>query len=162
SLSGGRTQMVAIGSISYFAADDGVHGLELWKTDGTAAGTVLVHGINPRSGAPAPGNLSNVNGTLFFTADGGVHGAAVLTSGVTAAGTSLVKDIHPGGESSYAYALTNVNGTLFFSASDGASAGAARWELWKSDGTAAGTVWLAGLFSSCINLTNVNGTLFFA
>ena len=32
--------------------------------------------------------------------------------------------------------LTNVGGTLFFSANDGTNGG----ELWKSDGTAAGTV----------------------
>src|SRR5262245_55669770 len=61
------SQMVAIGPITYFAADDGVHGVALWKSDGTAAGTVLVKDINP-------GSLTNVNGTLFFTADDGVHG----------------------------------------------------------------------------------------
>ena len=41
--------MVAIGSTAYFTADDGVHGEELWKSDGTAAGTVLVKDINPGS-----------------------------------------------------------------------------------------------------------------
>src|SRR3954471_23527439 len=40
-------EKVAIGSTAYFTADDGVNGRELWKSDGTAAGTVLVKDINP-------------------------------------------------------------------------------------------------------------------
>src|SRR4051812_15965103 len=35
-----------IDGTTYFAADDGVHGTELWKTDG-AAHTALVKDINP-------------------------------------------------------------------------------------------------------------------
>src|SRR5262249_8741231 len=41
------SQMVAIGSMSYFAANDGVHCVELWKSDGTAAGSTLVKDIYP-------------------------------------------------------------------------------------------------------------------
>lgn len=59
----------------------------------------------------------------------------------TAAGLTLVKDINtdPTGwnQSSYPGTFADVNGTLFFTARDGAYADDA---LWKSDGTAAGTV----------------------
>src|SRR5262245_14354567 len=48
-LSGWPSEMVAIGSTTYFSVDDGVHGRELWKTDGSAAGTTLVKDIYPGS-----------------------------------------------------------------------------------------------------------------
>ena len=62
----------------FFTADDGTTGRELWKSDGTAAGTVLVKDINPGSASSDPSYLTNVNGTLFFTAD---DGTGVRSSG---------------------------------------------------------------------------------
>ena len=80
----------------FFTADDGVNGCELWKSDGTAAGTVLVKDIRPGSCSSCPRNLTNVNGTLFFAADDGSDGRELWKSDGTAAGTVLVKDICPG------------------------------------------------------------------
>src|SRR5262249_23536232 len=85
--------IVAIGSTAYFAPSDGIQGTELWKSDGTAAGTVLVADINPGSAGSSLGYLTNVNGTLFFAADDGTHGVELWKSDSAAAGTVLVKDI---------------------------------------------------------------------
>src|SRR5262249_5413244 len=57
---------VTIGAITLFAANDGVHGRELWRTDGTEEGTVLVKDISPGPENSNPTSLTNVNGTLFF------------------------------------------------------------------------------------------------
>jgi len=156
------SNLVAIGSTTYFAADDGVHGQELWKSDGTSAGTGIVKNINPGDVSSNPRGLINVNGTLFFTANDGVHGRELWKSDGTVAGTTLVKDIDviPNSRTNGTYPsafwdLTNVNGTLFFFADDGNGPG-----LWKSDGSAAGTVQVGGLEGN--ELTNVNGTLFSA
>ena len=56
----------------------GINGTELWKSDGTEAGTVLVKDINPGSSygygyGSNPYELTAVGGTLFFTANDGTH-----------------------------------------------------------------------------------------
>jgi ELWxxDGT repeat protein len=58
----------------FFSANDGIHGNELWESDGTAAGTFLVQDIWPGSSGSSPGQLTPSGGTLFFTADDGAHG----------------------------------------------------------------------------------------
>ncbi len=158
----------------FFRANDGIAGSELWKSDGTPGGTVLVKDINPGAGGSAPDNLTDVNGTLFFRArDEGSTGRELWKSDGTAAGTVLVKDIHPGPGASFPspspFNLTNVDGTLFFRADDGSTG----QELWKSDGTAAGTLLVKDIFpgtsfdtgdpnsSSPGGLIDVDGTLFF-
>jgi ELWxxDGT repeat protein len=117
--------LVAVGNVAYFVANDGTHGSELWKSDGSAAGTMLVQEIN--TGSANFNYLTNVNGTLFFIANDGTHGGELWKSDGTAAGTVLVADIRPGSVSSYPKSLTNVNGTLFFIANDGTHGN----ELWK-------------------------------
>jgi len=151
-LSANPSQVVAVGSTTYFTADDGVHGVELWKSDGTAAGTTLVKDIYPGIGGSSPVNLTDVNGTLYFSASDAT-GRKLWKSDGTAAGTTIVKSIS-------VHSLTNVSGTLFIAANNGFNG----VELWKSDGTTAGTV-LVKQFSPGTRLgstpTNVNGTLFF-
>lgn len=72
-------------------------GRELWKSDGTRAGTVLVKDIRPGAKHSWVGYMTEVGGTLFFTVDDGIHGEELWPSDGTEAGTVLVRDINAGG-----------------------------------------------------------------
>ena len=113
-----------------------MHGRELWKSDGTEAGTVLVKDIRPDSYGSNPTYLTNVDGTLFFSARDGVHGGELWKSDGSEAGTVMVTDVDiDTGYYSGAQQLVAVGDTVFFSADDGVHGR----ELWTSDGTAGGT-----------------------
>ena len=84
-----------VNGVAYFAANDGTNGTELWKSNGTAAGTVLVKDINSGSTGSYPTSLTNVNGTLFFSATDGVSPNELWRSNGTAAGTVLERQWHP-------------------------------------------------------------------
>ena len=161
---GGSSQLqylTIVGSTLFFNAYDGINGPELWKSDGTSSGTVMIKDINPGLLGSSPTHLTNVGGTLFFAARDGTTGYELWKSDGTAAGTVMVKDIWPGADGAYLSNLTDVGGTLFFTANDGTHG----YELWKSNGTAAGTVMVKdinlGGASEPQNLTDVGGTLFF-
>ena len=83
-----------VGATLFFAASDGIHGSELWKTDGTASGTVLVKDIDPGSAGSNVKGIVNVNGTLYFSANDGTHGTELWK--VRADGSVvMVDDINP-------------------------------------------------------------------
>ena len=162
------SQMVEVGGSLFFVADDGVHGEDLWKSDGTQAGTVLVKNLDAEGGEYGGlSDLTPVGDTLFFTLDDGVRGTALWSSDGTRAGTALVKVIDPsGGYSDGPSEMVGVGDTLYFTADDGVHGD----ELWKSDGTKAGTVLVKDITSGDTgdyysygpdSLTDVAGTLFF-
>jgi ELWxxDGT repeat protein len=140
-------EMRAVGNTLYFTADDGVHGTELWKTDGTPEGTVRVKDLRPGTTGSNPYDLAEVDGVLYFTAEDGVHGRELWRTDGTPEGTVLVRDLVPGTGSpfpaTYSYQprsslLHGIGGSLYFVANDGVHGR----EPWKSDGTAVGTVLL--------------------
>ena len=150
---------VNIGNTVYFAANDGTNGYELWKTDGTASGTVMVKDINA-SGSSFPSSMYALGNTLYFRADDGTNGNELWKSDGTASGTVMVKDIWSGSPSSWIYHPTSIGNTLYFSATDGTGS-----ELWKSDGTASGTVMVKDIRSNAGSwpsyLTVIGNTLYF-
>jgi ELWxxDGT repeat protein len=87
----------AAGGLFYFTALDRAVGMELFVSDGTPAGTRLVHDIFPgnHSFDPAPIQLTAVGDRVFFTADDGIHGRELWVSDSTTEGTRLVLDLFP-------------------------------------------------------------------
>lgn len=153
-------EFVRVNGVSFFVGTDDKHGRELWKTDGTEAGTELVKDIYTGPDGSSPFNLTEVGSTLFFAAfDSATQRIQLMKSDGTASGTGRVMKTTLSSFSNF----TNVNGTLFFVATFALNGE----EIYKSDGTDAGTVILkdinAGTSSSSYpsGLINVNGTLYF-
>ena len=154
-------QLTAIGGTVFFGAFDAANGIELWKSNGAATGTVLVKNIASGTSSSNPAMLTNVNGTLYFQATTAATGTELWKSDGTSSGTVLVKDIATGTASSSPENFTNVNGTVFFAAAAGGGN-----ELWKTNGTSAGTVLVKDIRPGSASsfpggLKTVNGTLFF-
>jgi len=125
-----------LNGVAHFYASDGTTGRELWRSDGTRAGTSLVRDIRPgpASGCLISRELTQFDAELLFTADDGMNGLEPWATDGTGDGTSLVADIAPGPASSNVDFLTATPRTVLFSASAGVNSGA---ELWRTDGTPA-------------------------
>jgi ELWxxDGT repeat protein len=133
-----------------FQARDATHGAELWITDGTSAGTMLVKDI-------APGDLSNgipngsyprdfavlPNGRAVFTAEESHDNRELWVTDGTSAGTMLVKDIAANGEMRL-FGLTVIDANVYFWANDGVNGA----EPWVTDGTSANTKLVADINNS--------------
>ncbi|WNG52046.1 hypothetical protein F0U60_54030 [Archangium minus] len=143
-LASGPEGLVAFRGRLYFAVnlDDGRKAL--WKSDGTAAGTVPVKEF-PASPTftlfSSLRELTVAGSRLFFFVRDEAHGFELWSSDGTTAGTALLKDITPGSEDSFLSGLTVVRrGVYFFRSVPETATAPARTELWKSHGTPAGTV----------------------
>jgi len=102
-------------------------GVELWRSDGTDEGTVLVKETHAGADSYISSDLVDVNGMIFFITYSPGSGYELWQSDGTEGGTVLIKGGF--GWSSVDPKIA-VDGVLFF------RAGSA---LWRSDGTEAGT-----------------------
>jgi ELWxxDGT repeat protein len=117
-----------IGGEIWFVGNDGTTGFELWRTDGTAAGTQLAVDLN-LSGDSNVSAIAGLGAQVVFAADDGATGMELWTIGTS--GATLLLDVNPSG-SSYPRQLTEGGGLLYFVAEDGVSGA----ELWVTDGAA--------------------------
>jgi ELWxxDGT repeat protein len=167
---------VSLGGSVLFAADDLIHGRELFVTDGTAAGTRLVADINPATmpnevtedQEPAligvgsnPTDFVRFGSGACFVADDGRTGRQLWFSNGERRGTYRVVDEGAAPYDSAPHDLVVFQGALYFIAAHGDGEA-----LFRSDATSAGTVLvddlvLGGEPSFARALTVTDGSLFF-
>jgi ELWxxDGT repeat protein len=108
-------ELTRVGDRVFFAADDPVHGRELFVSDGTASGTRLVKDLWPGETGSFPRSLFELNGLLYFSAGDPDHGRELWRSDGTPEGTVLLEDLDPGEEGSSPGQLTRGgDGALYF------------------------------------------------
>jgi len=161
--SGSASNFMKLGSTMIFGASNGSTGTELWKTDGTAAGTVLIKDIRPGSSSSSISNMRLMGSFVYFTANDGTNGGALWRTDGTTAGTTMVKDLNAStSSSSNITELTVIGNKLYFRGDDGVNG----TEPWISDGSTNGTVMLKNIApgsgsSSGFNCLSCAGTFEF-
>jgi ELWxxDGT repeat protein len=146
-----------LNNVVYFAADDGVHGSELWRSDGTEAGTYMLKDIVPGGGSSQPLSITAANGKLYFRASTFDYGSEPWVSDGTESGTQLLLNIEYNGYSSYPRDFVACGNYVYFMASTGFSSDA---RICRTDGTTAGTTY-GGLTQGLLPITAAGNYLYF-
>jgi ELWxxDGT repeat protein len=147
---------VVAGHTAFFTADDGTHGRELWKTDGSPGGTSLVKDIRPGSdGIGTPTFTAVGDGSVMFViSEPGSGDSQLWVSDGSDAGTKSVMDVSSGAIVALGYA----NGVRYFTVSTNESN--VTPGLWRTDGTAGGTNLLRPM-KAADHFVELNGVTYF-
>lgn len=141
----GTDQLVSAQGLLFFGTNFFDGSAVLWSTDGTPDGTIPVKHFAPVPvGPPRMDGLVAAGSQVFFEFFDPATGNELWVSDGTEAGTRLVKDLTPGAESSWFDHITSLDGRLVFVRTvPGPAPHFPRYEVWRSDGTSAGTVRVA-------------------
>jgi len=140
-------EFIEIGGVVLFRAWDGVHGWELWRTDGTSEGTELFVDLCPGECSSYPWEPRLMMGYVYFHATTADLGNTIWRTDGTPEGTELVVDISPGNGHFVhgtigAPFFAEFQDSIFFVGDDGISG----TELWRSDGQPGGLTELVADF----------------
>ena len=146
-----------------FSASDVLHGNELWVTDGSEEGTLMVSDINPGSSSSSLNFLLEFENKVYFTADDGTHGEELWVTDGTELGTHMVKETNLNGNS-YIYRIVEFNNKMIFAAESqiDTPTGVTDFgvELWISDGTESGTMLLSDINPGSLNGADTYSSLY--
>jgi ELWxxDGT repeat protein len=135
-------QFTRAGSTTYFVARNADDGNELWKTDGTVAGTQLVHDIASGTLGGNPDIHGLAGGRYVARSWSPEYGNELWVSDGTSGSSRLLKDIRVGTIDSNPDDFVMAGGRMFFRADDGVFGR----EMWVTDGTTAGTRMVKDIF----------------
>ena len=162
----GPGPIVSDGTLFFSGRSEGT-GLELWKPDGTAKGTMMVKNINPGIHGSEPQRITRIGDSVLFAAQVGDGGVGLWKSDGTAAGTVRIKAVEPHSSGTYHTTSDDIwlavsGGSAFFSSGTDAKGDG----LWKTDGTEEGTVLVKDITEDAgpvgiSQLTGVDGSVFF-
>lgn len=157
----GGSELVVFKDELYFIGRIGHSDRELYKSDGSAAGTQIVADIRENGGS-SPDMLTPAGDYLYFLAFNNPTNEELYRTDGTTAGTEMVADLYPGGSDPNISNLTAVGNKLFFTGNDGVYG----TELYVVEGTgipARLTDFRTGSSNAIfIELVAYNGLLFFS
>ncbi len=142
----------SVGSKAFFLANDGVHGTEVWVTDGTEEGTTQLVDTNDDTNTISNVNFFDIGNETYFSVG---YKKLYKTDG-TPDGTVLVKDFTPS-NANVGYSsqeIHKIGDEVFFIVASNVRS------IWKTDGTEEGTALLIDNLPSS-NLRAINNELFF-
>jgi ELWxxDGT repeat protein len=133
----GFERPVSVGSHALLSAAEGDAGRELWRTEGTSGGTLLVQDINPGGADGSPSQLTLMGDRAIFRATDAAHGGELWITDATPSGTRLVRDLTPGaaGTSFTISTLASTAGQGWLVVTRGVES-----QLYTTDGSGSGTL----------------------
>ncbi len=142
-------KMVEANGFRFFAVETMEHGTEVWRTDGTSAGTIRLTNLPIQPGDSAIRGLAAFRDRAYFFADDGIHGMELWATDGTVEATHLVSDLEPGKASSFISfnpepEMVVAGSHLYFMASTKSSGR----QIYRTDGTSEGTVKVTSLDSN--------------
>lgn len=127
--------LTCIDGTVYFQASDGVHGAEIWKSDGTTNGTVMVKDLQPGADGSFPKDFMAVNGLIYFTTNDLSNGVRLWRTDGTENGTELALTLADVPGLLEWITFVPLGDRIFFRGQETTTGR----ELWSTDGTAGGT-----------------------